>query len=149
YPGLRGWVPSCFQAPTYRKTRGNGCPPGRELIRFRSSCPLSRSRDLPARNSRSPAGAWALREVVERQRTTMIRFKKHLWTNIKRCRNLPRLRGKGAAMPRTRLCLEALEGRLVPSGNNWSMYNFDAAGTRDNRAEHILSPDNVGGLQML
>src|SRR5262249_15978496 len=78
----------------------------------------------------------------------MIRFVKHLGTNIQR-QEARRRRGKSAAAPRTRLCLEALEDRLVPSGNNWSMYNFDAAGTRDNRAEHILSPDNVGGLQML
>src|SRR5262249_52450010 len=41
------------------------------------------------------------------------------------------------------------ETRLVPSGNDWSMYNFDAAGSRDNTAEHTLGPNNVGGLQVL
>jgi uncharacterized protein (TIGR03118 family) len=50
---------------------------------------------------------------------------------------------------RARLCLEDLENRLVPSGSNWSMYNFDSKGSRDNIAEHILSPSNVGNLQTL
>jgi hypothetical protein len=44
-----------------------------------------------------------------------------------------------------RLWLEALETRLVPSGSDWSMYNFETAGSRDNVAEHILGPSNVGG----
>src|SRR6516164_4400998 len=60
--------------------------------------------------------------------------------------------GAGARRPRAsavRPFLEALEGRVVPSGNDWSMYNFDPAGTRDNTAEHILSPNNVSGLHVL
>jgi uncharacterized protein (TIGR03118 family) len=78
----------------------------------------------------------------------MIRFIKNLATNYERRQESQRRRAKSAAPPRTRPCLETLEDRLVPSGN-WSMYNFDPAGTRDNTAEHILSPGNVGGLQML
>jgi len=60
--------------------------------------------------------------------------------------------GAGARRPRAsavRPFLEALEGRVVPSGNDWSMYNFDPAGTRDNTAEHILSPNSVSGLHVL
>ncbi len=60
-----------------------------------------------------------------------------------------RQRGRKVAQARrVRPCLETLEDRLVPSGNNWSQYNFDAAGTRNNTAEHILSPGNVGNLQV-
>jgi polyvinyl alcohol dehydrogenase (cytochrome) len=52
--------------------------------------------------------------------------------------------------------VEELESRLVPSGgnavpadpNDWPMYNHDPAGSRDNSAEHILSPETVGGLQV-
>ncbi len=57
-------------------------------------------------------------------------------------------RGKDSAARRIRPCLETLEDRLVPSGSDWSMYNFDAAGTRDNTAEHMLSSKNVGNLQV-
>src|SRR5262245_2378423 len=56
---------------------------------------------------------------------------------------------RGAVARRVRPSLEALETRLVPSSGDWSMYNFDVAGTRDNTAEKILSPANVGGLQVL
>src|SRR6516164_4305483 len=57
---------------------------------------------------------------------------------------------------RARPTVEALEDRLVPSGvnvvpsdpNDWPMYNHDAQGSRDNTAEHILSPATVGGLQV-
>src|SRR5262245_39599769 len=53
--------------------------------------------------------------------------------------------------------VEALEDRLVPSGvdvvagdpNDWPMYNHDAAGTRYNFAEHVLSPTTVGDLGVL
>ncbi len=55
---------------------------------------------------------------------------------------------KAALARRVRLRLETLEARLVPSGSDWSQYNFDAAGTRNNVAEHILSPSNVGSLQV-
>jgi polyvinyl alcohol dehydrogenase (cytochrome) len=58
----------------------------------------------------------------------------------------------------TRLTLEVLEDRTVPSGlgvdvvpadpNDWPMYNHDPAGSRDNSAEHTLSPATVGGLQV-
>jgi uncharacterized protein (TIGR03118 family) len=50
---------------------------------------------------------------------------------------------------RARLCLETLESRLVPSANDWAMPNYSPAGTRDNTAEHILGPNNVGNLQTL
>src|SRR5262249_7683241 len=63
---------------------------------------------------------------------------------MKTLRNL-----RARAARRARPTVEALEGRLVPSGNDWSMYNYDIAGTRNNTAEHILSPGNVGGLQVL
>jgi polyvinyl alcohol dehydrogenase (cytochrome) len=56
------------------------------------------------------------------------------------------------------LCVELLEDRTVPSGlgvdvvpadpNDWPMYNHDPQGTRDNFAEHTLSPATVGGLQV-
>jgi polyvinyl alcohol dehydrogenase (cytochrome) len=50
--------------------------------------------------------------------------------------------------------IEILEDRTVPSGvdvvpgdpQDWPMYNHDAAGTRYNVAEHLLSPDTVGDL---
>jgi polyvinyl alcohol dehydrogenase (cytochrome) len=53
-----------------------------------------------------------------------------------------------------RLRVEELETRLVPSGvdvvaadpNDWPMYNHDPAGSRDNFAEHALSPATVGDL---
>jgi polyvinyl alcohol dehydrogenase (cytochrome) len=58
----------------------------------------------------------------------------------------------------TRLTVEVLEDRTVPSGlgvdvvpanpQDWPMYNHDPAGSRDNFAEHILSPATVGGLQV-
>jgi polyvinyl alcohol dehydrogenase (cytochrome) len=46
-----------------------------------------------------------------------------------------------------------LEDRLVPSAagidpNDWPMYNYNPQGTRDNVAEHILSPTTVGDLQV-
>jgi polyvinyl alcohol dehydrogenase (cytochrome) len=54
------------------------------------------------------------------------------------------------------LAVEALEDRIVPSSlgvdvvpadpNDWPMYNHDPAGSRDNFAEHTLSPATVGGL---
>jgi uncharacterized protein (TIGR03118 family) len=50
---------------------------------------------------------------------------------------------------RAQLYLETLERRLVPSAGDWAMYNFNAKGSRDNVAEHILSPKNVGNLQTL
>jgi polyvinyl alcohol dehydrogenase (cytochrome) len=38
---------------------------------------------------------------------------------------------------------------VVPADpNDWPMYNHDPAGTRDNSAEHTLSPATVGGLQV-
>jgi polyvinyl alcohol dehydrogenase (cytochrome) len=54
----------------------------------------------------------------------------------------------------TRLAVERLEDRSVPSGvdvvtgdpKDWPMYNHDPAGTRTNTAEHTLSPATVGGL---
>jgi uncharacterized protein (TIGR03118 family) len=58
-------------------------------------------------------------------------------------------RGGGPAAPRARPSVEALETRVVLSAGDWSMYNYDIAGTRDNTAEHTLSPRNVGGLQVL
>jgi uncharacterized protein (TIGR03118 family) len=45
--------------------------------------------------------------------------------------------------------LEALEIRVVPSANDWAMPNYNISGTRDNTAEHTLSPSNVGDLQVL
>src|SRR5262249_31517740 len=59
-----------------------------------------------------------------------------------------RRRGGGQGVRRARPCLEALEPRVVRSAGDWTMYNFDPAGTRDNTAEKILSPTNVGGLQV-
>src|SRR5262249_27609125 len=57
--------------------------------------------------------------------------------------------------PKARLRVESLEDRLVLSGGNaatdpsdWPMYNYNPEGTRDNVAEHILSPATVGGLQV-
>jgi uncharacterized protein (TIGR03118 family) len=55
----------------------------------------------------------------------------------------------GRAAPRRRLELEALEIRVVPSANDWAMYNYDIAGTRNNTAEHTLNKNNVGDLQVL
>jgi polyvinyl alcohol dehydrogenase (cytochrome) len=38
---------------------------------------------------------------------------------------------------------------VVPADpNDWPMYNHDPAGTRDNSAEHTLSPATVGGLEV-
>jgi polyvinyl alcohol dehydrogenase (cytochrome) len=38
---------------------------------------------------------------------------------------------------------------VVPANpNDWPMYNYNPQGTRDNVAEHILSPATVGGLQV-
>lgn len=59
----------------------------------------------------------------------------------------------------TRLGIEVLEDRTVPSGlhgaevvshdpNDWPMFGHDAAGTRYNSAEHLLSPDTVGSLEV-
>src|SRR5262245_50331480 len=55
----------------------------------------------------------------------------------------------------TRLTVEPLEDRTVPSGvdvvagdpNDWPMFGHDPEGTRYNQAEHRLRPDNVGDLQ--
>jgi hypothetical protein len=77
----------------------------------------------------------------------MSTFLKRIVTGLQRRKN-PRRRGRGAAA-RARMSLETLETRLVPAGNNWSEYNYDGLGSRDNTAEHTLSPDNVGGLQVL
>src|SRR5262249_6171720 len=57
--------------------------------------------------------------------------------------------GTGHAAIRPRLELETLEVRVVPSANDWAMYNHDASGLRDNTAERILSPSNVGNLHVL
>jgi polyvinyl alcohol dehydrogenase (cytochrome) len=56
----------------------------------------------------------------------------------------------------TRLTLEVLEDRTVPSGlgvdvvsgdpKDWPMYNHDPQGTRYNSAETVLTPATVGGL---
>ena len=46
------------------------------------------------------------------------------------------------ALPR----LESLEARACPSGSGWSMYGYDALGSRNNTAETTLSPANVGQL---
>jgi uncharacterized protein (TIGR03118 family) len=70
-----------------------------------------------------------------------------MYRYFEKCLRTPLLR-KEKSQRRVRPCLETLEDRLVPSGSNWSMYNFDAAGTRDNTAEHILSPSNAGNLQV-
>src|SRR5262249_38712919 len=67
---------------------------------------------------------------------------------FKRGERLGRRRG-GAAARRAQPHLELLEDRVVPSSGDWSMYNFDAAGTRDNTAETTLSPGNVSGLHTL
>src|SRR5690242_18120318 len=73
-------------------------------------------------------------------------FGKYLRTSF--LRENKRQHGRKVAQARrVRPCLETLEDRLVPSGNNWSQYNFDAAGTRNNTAEHTLGPSNVGNLQ--
>jgi uncharacterized protein (TIGR03118 family) len=74
-------------------------------------------------------------------------FRKHLRASFTRKERSPR-RGQVAPARRVRPCLETLEDRVVPSGSNWSQYNFDAAGTRNNTAEHMLSPSNVGNLQV-
>ncbi len=74
-------------------------------------------------------------------------FEKYLRTPLLRGNKWQRGRKVAQARP-VRPCLETLEDRLVPSGNNWSQYNFDAAGTRNNTAEHILNPSNVGNLQV-
>src|SRR5262245_1288474 len=60
--------------------------------------------------------------------------------------------------PRTRLTIEALEDRTVPSGfghdvvpgdpNDWPMFGHDPAGTRYNQAEHQLRADNVADLEI-
>ncbi len=57
-------------------------------------------------------------------------------------------RSKISPVRRVRPCLETLENRIVPSGSNWTEYNYNAAGTRDNTAEHILNPNNVSNLQV-
>jgi polyvinyl alcohol dehydrogenase (cytochrome) len=45
------------------------------------------------------------------------------------------------------LRLETLESRDCPSaGGDWAMYNHDPLGSRDNTAEHTLSPANVGQM---
>ena len=41
---------------------------------------------------------------------------------------------------------EALERRLCLDSAGWSMYGYDATGSRDNTAEQTLSPANVGQL---
>ncbi len=46
-----------------------------------------------------------------------------------------------------------LGGAAVARANStdaadWTMYNYDAAGTRDNTAEHTLAPGNVSGLHV-
>src|SRR5262245_5696487 len=75
---------------------------------------------------------------------------------------LDRRGGKHPPAPRkphrTGLAVEALEDRTVPSGfghehashdpNDWPMFGHDAAGTRYNSAEHVLSPSNVGALEL-
>jgi polyvinyl alcohol dehydrogenase (cytochrome) len=56
----------------------------------------------------------------------------------------------------TRLTVELLEDRTVPSGvdvvparpNDWPMFGHDPAGTRHNPAEHRLSPATVGNLEV-
>ena len=58
-------------------------------------------------------------------------------------------RGGGHSSRRTRPRAEVLEVRVVPSSGDWSMYNLDPAGTRDNTAESTLSADNVSGLHQL
>jgi uncharacterized protein (TIGR03118 family) len=73
---------------------------------------------------------------------------KPLAKSIKQWKKTRLPRGKGAATPRTRPYLEVLEARVVPSGSDWSMYNYSISGTRDNTAEHTLSPSSVGGLQV-
>jgi polyvinyl alcohol dehydrogenase (cytochrome) len=70
----------------------------------------------------------------------------------------PRRRSTQPKPASNRLTLEVLEDRTVPSGlgvnvvpgdpQDWPMYNHDPAGSRDNFAEHILSPATVGGLQV-
>ena len=73
---------------------------------------------------------------------------KRLATSVKQWRKSRLHRGKGTATLRARPHLEVLEARVVPSASDWSMYNFDAAGTRNNTAEHQLSISNVGNLQV-
>ncbi|MBV8557901.1 MAG: PQQ-binding-like beta-propeller repeat protein, partial [Planctomycetaceae bacterium] len=58
-------------------------------------------------------------------------------------------RSRGPAARRSRPRAEVLEGRITPSGSNWSEYNYDASGTRDNTAETTLSSSNVSGLHQL
>jgi uncharacterized protein (TIGR03118 family) len=74
-------------------------------------------------------------------------FGKRLQASFLREKKLQR-RSKTSPARRVRPCLETLENRIVPSGSNWSEYNYNAAGTRDNTAEHILSPSNVSNLQV-
>jgi|GEM_PF-3469757 len=57
-------------------------------------------------------------------------------------------RSSDKAKGRLRPQPESLEARVVLSSGDWSMYNFDIAGTRDNTAEKTLSPSNVGNLQV-
>ncbi|MHB1423689.1 MAG: TIGR03118 family protein [Gemmataceae bacterium] len=74
-------------------------------------------------------------------------FRKCLQTPFLRDEKSQR-RGKVSPARRVRPCLETLEDRVVPSGANWSEYNYNASGTRDNTAEHRLSPSNVSNLQV-
>ncbi|MCI0376501.1 MAG: hypothetical protein L0215_02725 [Gemmataceae bacterium] len=72
-----------------------------------------------------------------------------------RRRGPSRLRNRARTRPTTRLTLEALEDRTVPSGvdvvsgdpKDWPSYNHDPADTRYNPAETQLRPDNVADLE--
>ena len=59
-----------------------------------------------------------------------------------------RIRGRseGHRARSSRPVLESLERRECLNGSNWSMYNYDSRGSRNNITEHQLSASNVGQL---
>ncbi|MCI0740318.1 MAG: hypothetical protein L0Y72_14835, partial [Gemmataceae bacterium] len=75
-----------------------------------------------------------------------------------RRRGSGRIRRRAGTRPSTRLAVESLEDRAVPSGlgvdvvpadpNDWPMFNHDPSGSRYNQAEHILSPATIGDLEI-